>query len=352
VRVFTAEELRGFAHALFRAAGFDEEKAETTARLLVLTDMMGRGTHGLAMLPLYLRDAQKGSLTVSGVPEIVKESGATAVWDAQYLPGLWVVDRAISVACERASEFGIAAIAIRKCHHIGCLAALSAGAAQAGYVLHITNSDPSGKRVAPFGGKEALFTPNPFSFSYPGAQNPVLIDTCASITTTSMTRQKVAEGKNFDHAWLLDVAGTPTRDPRVLEHSDPRGSIQLVGGAEAGHKGFGLTLMNEALSQGLSGHGRADAPTRWGGNVFVQVIDPAFFAGDAAFATQTDFLANACRANAPIDPNKPVRMPGDAAAAQRAFAEKNGVLFDEKTWDALVECARELGISVPNSMPD
>ena len=72
--VFSAEDLRGFAHALFRAAGFDEEKAETTARLLVLTDMMGRRTHGLAMLPLYLRDAQKGTLTVSGVPEIVKDT--------------------------------------------------------------------------------------------------------------------------------------------------------------------------------------------------------------------------------------------------------------------------------------
>jgi LDH2 family malate/lactate/ureidoglycolate dehydrogenase len=348
VRLFAARELRVFAHALFCAAGFDEEKAETTARLLVLTEMMGRRTHGLAMLPLYLRDAQKGTLTVSGEPEIVKDTGATAVWEANYLPGLWVVDRAISVASERASQYGIAAIAIRKCHHIGCLAALSAGAAQAGCVVHITNSDPSGKRVAPFGGKEALFTPNPFSFSYPGAQNSILIDTCASITTTSMTRQKVAEGKAFDHAWLLDAEGTPTRDPRVLEHANPRGSIQLVGGAQAGHKGFGLTLMNEALSQGLSGHGRADAPTRWGGNVFVQVIDPAFFAGDEAFATQTDFLANACRTNAPIDPMKPVRMPGDAAAAQRALAEKDGVTFDEKTWDALTECAKEMGVSVPH----
>jgi len=37
--------------------------------------------------------------------------------------------------------------------------------------------------------------------------------------------------------------------------------------------------MIEALSQGLSGHGRKNGPKRWGGNTFVQVLDPDFFAG-------------------------------------------------------------------------
>ena len=71
-----------------------------------------------------------------------------------------------------------------------------------------------------------------------------------------MTRQKVAAGEHFEHPWLLDAEGRPTRDPAVLEHSTPRGSLQLMGGTEYGHKGFGLALMIEALSQGLSGHGR------------------------------------------------------------------------------------------------
>ncbi len=77
-----------------------------------------------------------------------------------------------------------------------------------------------------------------------------------------MTRQKVAAGEQFEHPWLLDAQGNPTRDPRVLEHTTPRGSLQLLGGQEYGHKGFGLALMIEALSQGLAGprpQGRAEA---------------------------------------------------------------------------------------------
>ena len=72
-----------------------------------------------------------------------------------------------------------------------------------------------------------------------------------------MTRQKHARGELFDHPWLLDALGTPTRDPAVLEHSEPRGSMQFLGGVESGHKGFGLELMVEALSQGLSGDNAA-----------------------------------------------------------------------------------------------
>ena len=48
-RKVTVDSLNVFAFALFRATGMDEDKARTVGRLLVLTDMMGRRTHGLAM---------------------------------------------------------------------------------------------------------------------------------------------------------------------------------------------------------------------------------------------------------------------------------------------------------------
>lgn len=342
------ERLTEFASAVFRAAGMDDDKAATVARLMVLTDMMGRRTHGLAMAPLYLAEIRKGTMRVTGEPTIVKDSGATMLWDGDYLPGIWLVDEAIEAAMPRAAVSGVVTVAIRKSHHIGCLAALAKQAADQGFVAIIANSDPAGKRVAPYGGTEPLFTPNPFAVGYPVAGHPVLVDICASITTTSMTRQKFAAGELFEHPWLLDADGVPTRDPAVLENTQPPGSLQLMGGQEYGHKGFGLALMIEALSQGLSGHGRRDAPTRWGGNTFLQVIDPEFFAGRDAFAEQMDFLAEQSRANRPIRADRPVRLPGDQAAQSIAAARKHGVTYDDVTWSALKRCASELGISSPN----
>jgi L-lactate dehydrogenase len=133
----------------------------------------------------------------------------------------------------------------------------------------------------------------------------------------------------------------------VLEHRQPRGSLQLMGGQEYGHKGYGLALMIEALSQGLSGHGRKDAPAGWGGNVFLQVLDPEFFAGRDAFVEQTGFLSARCRENRPIAADRPVRVPGDQAARGVAEAERNGITCDESTWEALARWAAELGVALP-----
>ena len=347
MQYYAISQLEAFAQALFSAAGMDAVKAHTVARLLVLTDAMGRRTHGLAMAPLYLADIAKGSMQCTGEPVVLKDNGISAVWDGGYRPGLWLVNSALATAIPRAQAHGLAAIAIRRSHHIGCLAALAKQAADQGLIALIANSDPAGQRAAPYGGKEALLTPNPIAMGYPTTGSPVLVDICASITTTSMARQTYAAGQQFEHPWLLDAQGTPTRDPAVLEHAQPRGSLQLMGGQEYGHKGFGLSLMVEALSQGLSGHGRLDAPTGWGGNVFVQVIDPELFAGGEAFAQQMGHLSERCRSNPPIDPARPVRMPGDQAAAGIDAAHAQGISYGAGTWDALTQWASKFKLTLP-----
>jgi L-lactate dehydrogenase len=346
---FAVEPLTQFAQSLLAAAGMDDDKSRTVAKLLVLTDRMGRRTHGLAMTPLYIETIRKGQMRVTGEPEVVKDTGGTLVWDGGYLPGLWLVNRAIDTAITRATNHGVVTIAIRRSHHIGCLAALVKQAADRGFIAIIANSDPAGKRVAPYGGTEALFTPNPYAIGYPGEPNPVLVDICASITTTSMTRQKYAAGELFEYPWLLDSNGNPTRDPAVLEHSDPRGSLQLMGGQEYGHKGFGFALMIEALSQGLSGHGRKDGPKQWGGNVFLQVLDPDFFAGRDAFAEQMNYLSDRSRNNRAIDPRHPVRMPGDQAARGIAASAEDGIAYDDAAWNSIEKCAKELGVATPHA---
>jgi LDH2 family malate/lactate/ureidoglycolate dehydrogenase len=342
------QALETFATALFREAGMEADKAASVARLLVLTDAMGRRTHGLAQAPAYLAEIQKGNMASTGSYAVVKDNGMTsALWDGNYLPGLWLVEQAIETCLPRAKKYGLAAVAMKRNHHIGCLAALCKIATDQGCIALITNSDPGGERVAPFGGTQALMTPNPFAIGYPGTPNAVLVDICASITTTSMTRQKHARGELFEHAWLQDAHGAPTRDPAVLEHTEPRGSLQLMGGAEYGHKGFGLSLMVEALSQGLSGHGRKDAPKRWGGSTYVQVISPGSFSGAAVFAEQMDYLSDRCRSNKPIDPAQPVRMPGDQAARGIEGAQRDGISFDPATWSALTHWAGKLGVPLP-----
>jgi LDH2 family malate/lactate/ureidoglycolate dehydrogenase len=79
----------------------------------------------------------------------------------------------------------------------------------------------------------------------------------------------------------------------------------------------------------------------------VQVIDPERFAGGDAFARQMDFFGDRCRANLPIDPARPVRLPGDSAAAQLAKARAHGIDVDDATRAALERCAGKLRVASP-----
>lgn len=342
---FSPQTLTHFASQLLMSAGLPEDKAATVARLLVLTDMMQRHTHGVALCPLYIDQLQKSLMSTSGEPQVVRDTGATVVWDGGYLPGLWLVERALNMAFDRIAQQGVVTVAMRRSHHIACLAALVKQATDRGLIAILATSDPGGKFVAPYGGRDPVLTPNPFAIGYPGKQAPVLVDMCASITTVSMARTKAAAGVQFDHPWLLDGAGQPTTDPRVLEHTTPRGSLLLLGGAEYGHKGFGLALMVEALTQGLAGHGRIDAPNRWGANVFLQVMDPQAFAGRDNFLTQMDFIGDACRASQPVQPDGMVRLPGDQASANIRKAEQSGIALSEATVANLAACAGKLGVA-------
>jgi LDH2 family malate/lactate/ureidoglycolate dehydrogenase len=76
-----AEELARLASSLFAAAGMDAGKAECMGRILLLTDMMGRHTHGLAQCAPYLEQIAGGRMTTTGEPEILRDTGPTIVWD-------------------------------------------------------------------------------------------------------------------------------------------------------------------------------------------------------------------------------------------------------------------------------
>jgi LDH2 family malate/lactate/ureidoglycolate dehydrogenase len=342
-------DLTRFVSELLVATGLQGDKAKSVSRLLVLTDMLGRHTHGVALAPLYADQLEKGLMTRSGEPLCLKDTGATLVWDGQYLPGLWLVETALRLAFERVSAHGVVTFAIRKSHHIACLAALVKLATDRGFVAILATSDPAFGFVAPFGGREPLLTPNPFAIGYPGSRSPVLVDISASITTVSLVRQKAAAGAPLDYPWIMDASGRPTTDAGALEQTDPRGSLLLLGGLEYGHKGFGLALMVEALTQGLAGFGRKDTEKRWGGNVFLQVLDPDAFAGREAFLGQMDHLADLCHANAPRREGVPVRMPGELAETRIAEAEAHGLALPEPILRQLDASAERYGLQPPTA---
>jgi len=333
--------LAGYASSLLTAAGLDGDKPAVVARLLVTADAMGHDTHGLAQLPDYLDEIAGGRMRTTGEPEVLVDRPAVCVWDGRTLPGVWLVDRAVRLAVTRAATHGLCAIAIRRSHHIACLAAYLLAATEQGMMAVIAGSDPSEAQVAPFGGKRPVFMPDPIAIGIPTEDNPILVDFSTSITTAGMTARLRREKKPFPGMWALDFDGRPSDDPNVM----PGGALLPIGGIDHGHKGTGLAWMVEALTQGLAGYGRADPKHGWGGSVFVQVLDPALFAGRAEFARQTGWIAKACRATPSLDPSHPLRLPGAHALAGLRRAQSEGLTARADIMAALQPWAQRLGIA-------
>ncbi|MEQ9334337.1 Ldh family oxidoreductase [Thalassobaculum sp.] len=346
---YAADDLIAYAEALFAAAGLDADKAAVVAPLMVEADLMGHTTHGLQLVPPYLAALADGSMTASGQPAVLADRGPVVSWDGRRLSGVWLTAAAVDLAVERARLYGTCTVSIRRAHHIACLAAFLERATRHGMMVQLACSDPSVASVAPYGGTRAVYTPDPVAVGIPTSGDPILVDISASITTNGLTGRLHKEGRKLDHEWVIDADGNPSTDPAVL-FTDPPGTILPVGGIDHGHKGYGLALIVEALTQGLAGHGRADPAEGWGAGVFVQVWDPTAFAGVEEYTRQTDWLAQACRGNPPRPGVDRVRLPGDGALARRRAALEHGVTLYPGIVDGLKGWAGKLGVAAPKRL--
>lgn len=346
---YRADRLLAFAAELLAKAGLADDRARDVAEVLLEGDLLGHTTHGLDLLAPYLRELDTGRMTRSGEPEVLTDRGSALTWDGRYLPGPWLVKRAIATARARLADHPAVTVAIRRSHHIGCLQAYLAPVADDGLVILLTCSDPSTGGVTPHGGVAPRLTPNPIAAGFPTGGEPVLIDVSMSATTNAMTRRAYEAGERLPGRWLVDVDGKATDDPAVLFGERP-GAMLPLGGLDLGHKGFALALLVEALTSALAGHGRADEPDRWGASVFLQLLDPERFGGLSAFIRQTSRLAQLCR-TAPVPPGAPpVRLPGTAARARRARQLAEGVALYPGTLPKLAPWAERFGVAVPAPM--
>jgi L-lactate dehydrogenase len=326
-------ELTRFVVGLFSATGMDPDKAEAVAASLIAADSMGHSTHGLALASWYLDAARSGVMATRGEMRVLNDRGGCITWDGQRLPGSWLISRAIDVALERIEAQGVVTVVIANSHHTGAL------------LVQLVCSAPAARGVAPFGGSEPLLSPNPMSAGIPTEGDPVLLDISASITTLNSARQLLARGERFPAMWAMDASGQPSDDPAAVLSGG--GSLLPTGGFDHGHKGYGMALLAEALTQGLPGYGRADAPTGTTMGIYLQVTDPAAFAGKEAFTRQSQWLVDACHANKPLPGRPRVRMPGEQAMVKKRQSALAGVPLGHGVMASLELAARAAGLQCP-----
>ncbi|WP_425642281.1 Ldh family oxidoreductase [Marinomonas gallaica] len=344
---FDRNELKSLGSQLLSQYGMSDEQASVTAELLIQSDELGFTTHGLSLIPYYIPELEAGKMQESDDIEVVNDTGSTFVWNAHYMPGIWMMNKAMEEAFARINQHGVVTASINRAHHIGCLSTYIKLATDRGLVCIVTTSDPAGKLVAPFGGIDPVLTPNPWAIGYPTNGDPVIIDTVTSICTFSKVREHLNTGVDMPFPMLQDKHGEATTDASVINDG---GAILPIGGTDYGHRGYCFSMMVEMLTQGLSGHGRADDVARWGGNVYIQLIDPNAFAGLDAFKRQMDKLNELCLASRPREADKPVRVPGQFGLSCAKQSQIQGVRMNDETLTRLQESAALAGLEFPKAL--
>jgi LDH2 family malate/lactate/ureidoglycolate dehydrogenase len=339
----SAAALTAFATQALTHVGLETTKARTTAEILVEGDLLGHSTHGLALLPGYVAELESGAMSKTGTPDVLSARAAAELWHGKRLPGPWLTHAAITRATVLAKMCGTASIVIRNSHHIACLAAYLEAPARAGFVVQILSSDPTVAAVAPHGGRTPVMTPNPLAIAWPTDTDPVIVDVSMSVTAMGMVRRMMEAGEPMPEGWAVDAQGHASTDPRVIFEA-PKGALLPLGSDLAGHKGYGLGLAIEALTSGLAGYGRADAPSGWGATVHVQAWDPAAFGGVAALARENAAMRDACQATPPRPGFDRVRVPGERGLAYKRKQLVEGLSLHPSIPPKLEALGKRLGI--------
>ena len=349
--IITASSLTDLVTEIFENTACSPAESERIATNLVEANLTGHDSHGVVRTARYVDWLANGVQMPDQELALLIDEPTLMLVDGQYGMGQTVGPLAVSLGIERATEHGLAIVALRKAGHLGRIGAFAEQAAAAGLVsMHIVNV-ASSQLVAPFGSRDRRMGTNPYAFGVPRpGLPPVIHDFATSIVAEGKTMVALHGGPSVPDNALVGPDGI-TGDPSVLYDQQPGQRPNPSGGpgalrAMGEHKGSGLSVMCELLAGALTGTGTAGpGDVRFANGMLSVYIDPARIDPDDSFAAGvTDYIDWFLDAT-PLDAGEPVRLPGDRERERRAEREAHGLRLPRSLWQSIADAARTVGLS-------
>lgn len=323
------EEARALCREAFERRGVPPGDAALAVEQFILCDLFGIRTHGTRRLSNYIGRIEIGGISPAPDIRVVSRLPAVAVVNGDGGLGTVVASRALEDGIARARANGIAYVGCVNSNHFGANAPYGWLAAEQGLVC-LSGSNGTAT-IAPTGGSTATVGNNPIGYAAPRADGPpFVLDIAQSVASRGKIRRARELGERIPEGWGLDADGLPTTDPGAAL----TGLVLPIGG----HKGYGIAVATEILAALLSGGGfggeighQFNEPGR-ASNVshYFILIDPEATVGRAAFEARMRDYCDWLRSSPPADPDAPVRVPGEGAAANRARNLAEGLPMDEE----------------------
>jgi len=341
-------ELETFMRRVLLRCNTDEASAEAVSRALLTASRMGTDSHGLRLLPHYVKAVSGGRVKARPAMQFFQRMPATGYLNADdgfgHLAGYTAIDHAI----ELAETTGIGAVAVGNSSHFGAAGCYALEAARKGYIgLSLCNADAL---VSLHQGQTPFHGTNPIAFAAPVPDSqPYLLDMATSAIPWNRVKQYRAIDRRLPPNVVVDALGELTTDPQQAA------SLLPLGGADFGFKGAGLAGMVEVLSATLTGmiHGfrmlpmtGEDMSTPRGVGHFFLVMHPGAFSDRETYERSMQAYLEDLRTQPALE-GKRVLAPGDREWRCQARRDAEGVPLDTANLSAYRQLAETLGLEPP-----
>jgi hydroxycarboxylate dehydrogenase B len=342
---FTPEALHALTSLVVSRMGSGPDETREVADHLVRANLAGHDSHGVGMLPAYVRLLQDGLLVPNQTAHTVLDAGALLVIDGRRGVGQRMAADAVRRAIERARELGACVLALRNCSHVGRIGTYGELATRAGMAFTaFVNVTDHPDAQAPWACAEPRLGTNPFCAAVPGAgaEPGVMLDMATTTIAAGKVRVAYNKGMQVADGTLIDADGRPTNDPTgfIAEHT---GALLSFGR----HKGSGLAIMCEILAGAIGGGQRADE-ARDGGvlnSMLATVIDLSRLGDPAEIARDVEATKAYIRSSRVAPGFDEVLLPGEPERRAAQHRARVGIEVDDTSWRDIREAAAKLGIT-------
>ena len=224
--------------------GANEENADAVAHTVTNAERDGSISHGLFRIPGYIKALKSKKVDGSAKPTIKEVTPIIFRCDANNGFAPLAHKDSLKLVINAAKKFGMAGVAIQRCHHFAALWPEVEEISNNGLVgLTSVSYTPS---VAPAGGTTALFGTNPMAFAWPRpGKNSIVFD----MATASMAKGELQIAARDGHSVPLGTGLSPSGELTTDASEIDKGVLLPFGG----HKGSVIALMIELLSGPLVG---------------------------------------------------------------------------------------------------
>jgi L-lactate dehydrogenase len=333
------DELVRFGVAFMTKRGVPDHHATYVAHIIVETEAFRQSTHGLAQYAEINTNLGK-LIDPRAEPKIMRDRGSIALVDGDRCLGNLAMKLAKELAVNKAREHGAGFVTVRNTEWIGALGMHLISMAQEGLLAQAWAQSSTCEDCAPYGGIDARFSTNPIAFAFPTTGNPVVGDFSTATMSVGAAYALIRKGEKTPTPRFLDKRGHSTDDPGVMQDS---GTLMFVGGEVEGHKGYALSLLNEALT--VLGGGSANNPQAPSHQSFaLMALDPAAFAGPDYYLKEMERFLDHVKSSHLRPGFDRIRLPGERGFTALQECRVHGIPLDDDKLLVLRNIAHDNGI--------